>query len=99
MIIYNVTINIEDDVHLEWVEWMKNEHIPRVMATGYFLDNRMCRLMLEEETGTSYTIQYSLKNMTDYEEYQSLHAPALQKEVLDKYRDKFVAFRSLMEVV
>ncbi|MGE0635446.1 MAG: DUF4286 family protein [Bacteroidia bacterium] len=99
MIIYNVTINIEDDVHLEWVEWMKNEHIPRVMATGYFLDNRMCRLMVEEETGTSYTIQYTLKNMADYEEYQSLHAPALQKEVLDKYRDKFVAFRSLMEVV
>jgi hypothetical protein len=99
MIIYNVTINIEDDVHLEWVEWMKNEHIPRVMATGYFLDNRMCRLMVEEETGTSYTIQYTLKNMADYEEYQNLHAPSLQKEVLDKYRDKFVAFRSLMEVV
>ncbi len=99
MIIYNVTINIEDDVHLEWVEWMKNEHIPRVMATGYFLDNRMCRLMVEEETGTSYTIQYTLKNMADYEELQELHAPALQKEVLDKYRDKFVAFRSLMEVV
>jgi hypothetical protein len=99
MIIYNVTINIEDDVHLEWVEWMKNEHIPRVMATGYFLDNRMCRLMVEEETGTSYTIQYTLKNMADYEEYQQLHAPALQKEVLNKYRDKFVAFRSLMEVV
>ena len=99
MIIYNVTINIEDDVHLEWVEWMKNEHIPKVMATGYFLESRMCRLMVDEESGTSYTIQYTLKNMADYEEYQLLHAPALQKETKDKYREKFVAFRSLMEVV
>jgi len=99
MIIYNVTINIEDDVHPEWVEWMKNEHIPKVMATGYFLEYRMCRLMVEEESGTSYTIQYTLKNMEDYDEYQRLHAPALQKETMDKYRDKFVAFRSLMEVV
>lgn len=99
MIIYNVTINIDDDVHDEWLEWMKNEHIPKVMATGYFLENRICRLMVEEESGTSYTIQYTLKNMEDYNEYQALHAPALQKETLDKYRGKFVAFRSLMEVV
>jgi len=99
MIIYNVTVNIDDNVHLEWVEWMKNEHIPKVMATGYFLENRMCRLMVEEESGTSYTIQYTLKNMADYEEYVKLHARALQKEHADKYHDKFVAFRSLMEVV
>lgn len=99
MIIYNVTINIDNDVHDEFVSWMKNEHIPKVMATGYFLENRMCRLMVEEESGTSYTIQYMLKNMEDYNEYQERHAPALQKETMDKYRDKFVAFRSLMEVV
>lgn len=99
MIIYNVTINIDDDVHLEWVEWMKNEHIPKVMATGYFLENRMCRLMIQEESGTSYTIQYVLKNMADYDEYRERHAPELQKEVMEKYKDKFVAFRSLMEVV
>lgn len=99
MIIYNVTVNIDDDVHLEWVEWMKNEHIPKVMATGYFLENRMCRLMVEEESGTSYTIQYTLKSLADYEEYQKLHSPTLQKEHGEKYRDKFVAFRSLMELV
>lgn len=99
MIIYNVTVNIDDDVHLEWVEWMKNEHIPKVMATGYFLENRMCRLMVEEESGTSYTIQYTLKSLADYEEYRKLHSPTLQKEHGEKYRDKFVAFRSLMELV
>ena len=30
MIIYNVTIKIDLDVHDEWLAWMKLEHIPRV---------------------------------------------------------------------
>jgi len=40
MIIYSVTVNIDDSVHDEWVTWMKEVHIPDVMATGYFLENR-----------------------------------------------------------
>lgn len=31
MIIYNVTVNIEHNVHDEWLKFMKDEHIPDVM--------------------------------------------------------------------
>jgi hypothetical protein len=37
--------------------------------------------------------------MDDLKEYQTNHAPRLQKEVADKYANKFVAFRTLLEVV
>ena len=38
MIIYNVTINVENDTHDTWFKWMKETHIPDVMSTGMFLD-------------------------------------------------------------
>ncbi|MEO8448027.1 MAG: DUF4286 family protein, partial [bacterium] len=28
MILYNVTVNVDDSVHDEWLEWMKTIHIP-----------------------------------------------------------------------
>ncbi len=99
MIIYNVTINIENDVREEWLNWMKTVHIPDVMQTGYFLENKICKLLVEEEQGTTYSIQYTAANLKDLEEYQQLHAPRLQKDVAEKYANKFVAFRSVLEVV
>ncbi len=32
MIIYNVTITVEDDIKEDWLSWIKKEHIPG----GYF---------------------------------------------------------------
>ena len=37
MYIYNVTVNVSDDVHIEWLKWMKETHIPDVMKTGCFI--------------------------------------------------------------
>lgn len=99
MILYNVTINIDDDVHDEWLQWMKEVHIPDVMNTGYFLENRICKIMAESEGGVSYAIQYLCKNMEDLEDYQEKHAPRLQQEHTDRYAGKFAAFRTLLEVV
>lgn len=99
MIIYNVTVNIDDDVHEDWVTWMRDVHIPEVMATGYFLENRFAQVLVEEQQGTTYSIQYLCKNHLDLEEYQRDHAPRLQADHTSRYEGKFVAFRTLLKVV
>lgn len=101
MIIYNVTINVEDDVCETWVTWMKETHIPQVMATGFFTSFSFNKLLSrqEDETGTTFVIQYTAPSMDDYEAYQANHAPALQAETKRLFEGKFVAFRTLMEKV
>ncbi|MCB0430521.1 MAG: DUF4286 family protein [Flavobacteriales bacterium] len=99
MIIYNVTVNIDDEVHDEWLEWMKSEHIPEVMATGAFIESRMARVLSDDPEGKTYAIQYTCMTMNDYEKYREEHAPALQEKVLIRYKDRFVAFRTLLEVI
>ena len=99
MIVYNVTVNVDDDVHEEWMKWMKEKHIPDVMATGIFTANNMFRLLVEEQQGTSYAIQYSCKTIEDYHRYRDEFAPRLQKEHTEKYGEKCVAFRTLLEQV
>ncbi len=99
MIIYNVTVNIENDVREEWLNWMKTVHIPDVMRTGYFLKSKVCKVLVDEEQGTTYSFQYTCANLENLKEYQLLHAPRLQKDVADRYANKFVAFRTILEVV
>jgi len=99
MIIYNVTINVEDSVHFKWLEWMQKEHIPSMLSTGLFSGYRLCRLLDVEDEGSTYSVQYSCNSLEEYRAYKEKHAPKMQKESIDRFKDKFVAFRTLMEVV
>lgn len=99
MIVYNVTVNVDLDIHDEWLKWMKDVHILEVMQTGLFFENRMFKVMVDEEAGVTYSIQYSCNNMNDYNTYQQQHAPALQQKHKQKYGEKFVAFRTLLQKV
>jgi len=100
MIIYNVTVNIEESVEQEWLQWMKDTHIPDVMKTGMFLSSKMTLVLVEEQMGgKTYSIQYTCKSKETLDEYEQNYAPALQKDHNDKYQGKFVAFRTLLEVI
>lgn len=100
MILYNVTIKIDSSIQNEWVQWMKEVHIPEVMQTGLFSEYRMTRLLEQDESdGITFAVQYLSRSMSDYQLYKEKFAPALQQKTLDKYEGKFVAFRTLMEVV
>lgn len=99
MYIYNVTVNIDADVHEEWLKYMKEEHIPDVMKTGCFVDNQIVKVLNVDDQGHTYSFQYRFLDMDDIERYQKEHAPRLQADVKNKYADKFAAFRTLLEII
>ncbi|MFM1874436.1 MAG: hypothetical protein RL266_173 [Bacteroidota bacterium] len=99
MIIYNVTVNIDHSVHDEWLAWMRDVHIPEVMSTGFFLENRFAKVLVEDQGGITYSIQYLCKNMADLEDYQRQHAARFQADHAKRFEGKFVAFRTLLETV
>lgn len=100
MIIYNVTVNVDNDIREEWLQWMRETHIPDVMQRGIFSESRMVRVLADEDSGgTTYAIQYTCANMEAYENYRDNHSPGLQKITRDKYGDKIVAFRTLLETL
>lgn len=99
MIIYNVTVNIDHEVHDAWVAWMKDVHIPDVMATGLFLQSRMLRVLADDEGGITYAVQYTAADMAHYEKYRDEHATRLKADAEKHYGGRFVAFRTLLQVV
>jgi hypothetical protein len=100
MIIYNVTVRVDIDFADEWVSWMKNEHIPELMATGLFTDNRLNRLLEQDEIeGVTYVAQYFCKDIEHYNKYISEYSQVMREKGIKRFGDKFIAFRTLMETV
>jgi Domain of unknown function (DUF4286) len=98
--IYNVTIHLQHTIHQNWLAWMQDEHIPKVMATGCFTKHQFVRLLDTDETeGVTYAVQYYASSKADYNRYIEVYASNLRQESLDKWGNQFVGFRSLMQVV
>ena len=99
MYIYNVTINIQEDVHEEWLQWMKGEHIPEMLATGKFSRALMTRVMVEEPMGgITYSVQYTTESEEMLRRYYEEDAVRLRSRT-KPYEGKFVAFRTEMQVI
>ena len=99
MLLYNVTLIIEESAAEEWLKWMTEIHIPEVMATEKFVSNRLLKVVDSPNEGVTYCAQYVLENEKDYQDYQANFAPALQADLQAKFENRFVAFRTLMEFV
>ena len=100
MIIYNVTIKIHSDIEGEWLNWMRNKHIPDVMATGQFTESRISRLLDQpQEEDPTFIVQYHCESMDKINHYIEHFAPPLRDEFNERYKGRFVLFRTLMEVM
>ena len=99
MIIYNVTINIDESIHDEWLSWIK-EHIPQVLATGKFTEAKLTKVLVEEDHGgVTYSVQYRARSREDLDTYYSQDADKLRGDGLSKFADKMLAFRTELEIV
>ena len=100
MIIYNVTINIDDSMHDQWLSWMMEKHIPEVMETGKFYKAKIVKvLVVEEMGGSTYAIQYFAESKEKLEAYYNEDAPRLREEGLKLFGDKMLAFRTELEIL
>ena len=99
MIIYNVTVNVDNSIHDEWLSWIK-EHIPHVLATGKFTEAKLTKVLVEEEMGgTTYSVQYRAKSREDLDSYYENDAERLRGDGLTRFADKMLAFRTELEIV
>jgi len=99
MIIYNVTINVQEEIHDKWLKWMKEDHIPDMLATKKFSKALMTKVLVQEPMGgITYSVQYTAENKQMLENYYAENAEELRAKS-KAFEGKFVAFRTELEVI
>jgi len=99
MIIYNVTINVDETIHQEWLVWIK-QHIKQVLATELFLSAYLTKVLVDEALGgTTYSVQFKAPSRVALETYYNEHAENLRLQAQNQFGDKILAFRTELEVI
>lgn len=99
MIIYNVTSNIPQEIHDDWLDWMQHTHIPEVIATGKFSKARLVKVLAEGDHGHTYSVQYFTESHAMLEQYYTEDAPALREKTAARYGDKVLSFRTELQFI
>ncbi len=98
-VVYNVTVNVSDEILEEWLQWMESSHIPEMLATGFFNKALLVRVHAFEQGGKTYAVQYTAPSMESYERYLKETAPQMQAKTELVFGDQVHSFRTLLEVV
>jgi hypothetical protein len=99
MILYNITIIIEDEIERDWLIWMHNIHIPEVMAAGQFVSKRLLKVLDSPNEGITYCVQFISESREAYNNYRLHSEPALMHALQSKFANRLVSFNTIMEFI
>ena len=100
MIVYNVTTKVDPSIQNDWLTWIKEEHIPGIINTRCFTNASTFQLLeVDDSEGPTFTVQYFSESKSLYNLYIEKFAATMREKAFEKWGNKFIAFRSLMQVV
>jgi Domain of unknown function (DUF4286) len=100
LIIYNVTTKVNYSIADEWLQWIKEEHIPDLTATGCFTHAVVLQLLEADDSDVlTYAVQYYADNKVMYDRYIHRYADDMRKKAINKWGNNFISFRTLLQVV
>ena len=98
-ILYNVTVSLDPSIFPEWLGFMREDHIPKIFATGCFSGYKICRIIDERAENYSVAVQYFAVNEEAFRLYTKQYAAALQKEYAAKFGSSAPAFRTVLHAL
>ena len=86
MLIYNTTFQVDDDVHDNFLIWIKESYIPEVQKS-------------HREDGSAYSLQWEVESSGLLHRWHLEQGIRLNDELTKIFKDKVIGFPTLMEVI
>ncbi len=84
MFIYNITVKVDNHILQRWLQWQKEEHIPEIMATKLFTENKFLKLLYQDDIDSStYVVQYFTDTQEKYDKYLNEYASHLRRKAFE----------------
>jgi hypothetical protein len=99
MQVYNISFQIDPSLEFQWLEWMKNNFIPKVMASQNFKENKLYQIKVNADQAPTYTLQLYCDNIELWQAYQELQATDHLQEVQHTWGEKCYYFCTEMQIV
>ena len=99
MIIYNITCSVENEILEDWLIWIEKVHIPEILETKLFFEASINKVISVNDSDCTYAISYSCESIKKLHEYQVKYSKKLQRKHSNRYGEKVLTFRTILETI
>lgn len=99
MILYNLTVIVEEDSFSASLSYIQESYIPSVMNTNLFSSSHLLKVLDSPNPGVTYCVQFIAEELKQYNEFQDKYESKLMDEHFKKFENKFVSFTTIMEYI
>lgn len=100
MLIYNTTYQVENDDARNFVIWLHEVYMPQVEEQGLLKHPRLTRILSHKEQETEcFSLQWETEDSRTLHQWHTAIGGRLNQEMLKVFKDKVIAFSTLMEVI
>ncbi len=100
MVIYNVTTHVEPSVLEDWLMWMRQNHLPELLATDIFKEIKIFKVVNEQDQGgVSYAIQHIFDSEEKLKHFVKELGPVARKKSEERYGNRILYFETELHLI
>lgn len=98
MVIYSVTFSVEEPLREDWLGWMERTLIPQIMGTQLFHTHHVQELLepAPQPGLLTFNAQFHCRDLDSLDKYRKIHADEIEQSLSDRYRERVLAFRTVL---
>lgn len=100
MLIFNTTYLVADKVHGAWLKWVREQHIPQLIQSGFFHSPQVAKVLsVEEQEGTSYSVQFRVADMDALEQWHLQYATDFEQDLKKRFSTDVLFFATVLQII
>lgn len=100
MLIYNTTYHVEEEVHDNFLIWLRECFIPEIEKDEVLKSPRLSRILSHlDDNGHNYSLQWEVENSSILHRWHTEKGIKYNEEITKIFKDKVVGFPTLMEII
>lgn len=100
MIIYNTTFSVPEELHSEFLVFIREEYLPEALKSQIIREPRLSRVFSNsEEDGFSYALEFKAASIDELERWNLLSGKKLHFLLIKKFRQNILGFSTVLKPV
>lgn len=96
MIVYEVNLNVDQDIAADYLLWLKH-HMQEMLQHQGFVSAELYEVMDENPDQQKWCCHYLLKDQQSLDDYLQNHAASMRNDGIQRFGDRFSASRRIMQ--
>lgn len=95
-IIYNTSFIINEDIEIEWIEFIRKHYLTVIEEHQLCEDTIFTKVSIDQPEGKTYSLQLIFHSPEQQDHFIKNWLPQIEEKIIQKFANRYVCFSSVL---